>query len=40
MMYVTTSFNHVYALDARTGEEIWHYEHKLGPLTDLLLRPQ
>ena len=32
-MFVTTSFNHVYALDARTGEEIWHYKHKMGPIT-------
>ena len=32
-MYVTTSFNHVYALDARTGEELWHYKHKMGPIT-------
>ena len=33
VMYVTTAFNHVYALDARTGEELWHYQHKLGPVT-------
>jgi PQQ-dependent dehydrogenase (methanol/ethanol family) len=33
VMYVTTAFNHVYALDARTGEQIWHYKHKLGPVT-------
>jgi alcohol dehydrogenase (cytochrome c) len=33
VMYVTTSFSHVYALDARTGEELWHYKHKLGPVT-------
>jgi len=33
IMYVTTSYDHVYALDARTGEEIWHYKHKLGPIT-------
>ena len=33
IMYITTSFNHVYALDARTGEELWHYKHKLGPIT-------
>jgi alcohol dehydrogenase (cytochrome c) len=32
-MFVTTSFNHVYALDARTGEELWHYKHKMGPIT-------
>ena len=33
VMFVTTSFNHVYALDARTGEELWHYKHKMGPIT-------
>ncbi|WP_406857450.1 PQQ-binding-like beta-propeller repeat protein [Alsobacter sp. KACC 23698] len=33
VMYVTTSFNHAYALDARTGEELWHYKHKMGPIT-------
>src|SRR3954447_25075631 len=29
IMYVTTAFDHVYALDARTGEELWHYKHKM-----------
>src|SRR6516162_1958021 len=33
VMYVTTSYSHVYALDARTGEELWHYKHKVGPIT-------
>jgi len=33
VMFVTTSFDHVYALDARTGEELWHYKHKMGPIT-------
>ncbi len=33
IMYVTSAFNHVYALDARTGEQIWHYKHKMGPVT-------
>ncbi|HEY7747841.1 MAG TPA: PQQ-binding-like beta-propeller repeat protein [Aestuariivirgaceae bacterium] len=33
IMYVTTSFSHVYALDARTGEQIWHYKHAMGPIT-------
>jgi PQQ-dependent dehydrogenase (methanol/ethanol family) len=33
VMYVTTSFDHVYALDARTGDELWHYKHKMGPVT-------
>jgi alcohol dehydrogenase (cytochrome c) len=32
IMYVTTAFNHVYALDARTGQEIWHHTHDLGPI--------
>jgi glucose dehydrogenase len=32
-MYVTTSFSHVYALNAQTGEELWHYKHALGPIT-------
>lgn len=30
VMYVTTPYNHVFAVDARTGRELWHYEHKLG----------
>jgi PQQ-dependent dehydrogenase (methanol/ethanol family) len=33
IMYVTTSFNHVYAIDARTGEQLWHFKHKMGPVT-------
>jgi alcohol dehydrogenase (cytochrome c) len=33
IMYATTSHNHVYAIDARTGEQIWHYKHKMGPVT-------
>jgi len=33
VMYVTTAFDHVYALDARTGAEIWHYKQPLGPIT-------
>ena len=40
VMYVTTSFSHVYALDAKTGAEIWHYKPKLRPGDDLLLRPE
>ena len=32
VMYVTTSFSHVYALNAKTGAEIWHYKPKLGPV--------
>ena len=40
VMYVTTSYSHVYALNARTGEQLWHYEPKDGPDHDLLLRAQ
>ena len=32
VMYITTAFNHVYALDARTGQQIWHHKHNLGPV--------
>ena len=39
VMYVTTSFNHAYALDARTGEEIWHYKHNMGPITTYCCGP-
>src|SRR5262249_39560537 len=33
VMYVTTAFNHVYALNAKTGEEYWHYKHAMSPVT-------
>src|SRR6476660_3947576 len=39
VMYVTTSFSHVYALDAKTGAEIWHYKHKMGPVTTYCCGP-
>ncbi len=39
VMYVTTSFNHVYALNAKTGEEYWHYKHKMGPITTYCCGP-
>ena len=39
VMYVTTSFSHVYALDARTGEELWHFKPKLGPVTTYCCGP-
>ena len=38
-MYVTTSFSHVYALDAKTGAEIWHFKPKLGPVTTFCCGP-
>jgi len=39
VMYVTTSFNHVYALNAETGEQLWHYKHKMGPITTYCCGP-
>jgi PQQ-dependent dehydrogenase (methanol/ethanol family) len=39
VMYVTTAFNHVYALDARTGEQIWHHKHNMGPITTYCCGP-
>ncbi|UCH47366.1 MAG: PQQ-dependent dehydrogenase, methanol/ethanol family [Betaproteobacteria bacterium] len=33
VMFLTTSYNHVYAIDAKTGEEFWHYEHDMGLIT-------
>ena len=39
VMYVTTSFSHVYALNAKTGEQLWHYKHKLGPITTYCCGP-
>ena len=39
VMYITTSFNHVYALDAATGAQIWHYKHKMGPITTYCCGP-
>ncbi len=39
IMYMTTSFNHVYALDATTGKEFWHYKHKMGAITTFCCGP-
>jgi alcohol dehydrogenase (cytochrome c) len=39
VMYVTTSFDHVYALNAKTGEQIWHYKHNMGPITTYCCGP-
>ena len=39
IMYMTTSFNHVYALDAVTGREFWHYKHKMGAITTFCCGP-
>lgn len=39
VMYFTTSFNHVYAIDAVTGKQLWHYKHKMGPVTTYCCGP-
>src|SRR5215470_6861767 len=39
VMFVTTSYSHVYALDAKTGEQLWHYNHKMGPVTTYCCGP-
>ena len=39
VMYLTTSYNHVYAVDAVTGKEYWHYKHKQGPVTTFCCGP-
>ena len=39
VMFLTTSFNHVYAINAVTGEEYWHYKHKMGPITTFCCGP-
>lgn len=31
VMYVTSSFNHLFALDAKTGRELWRYEYVMAP---------
>jgi alcohol dehydrogenase (cytochrome c) len=33
VMFLTTSYNHVYAVDATTGAQYWHYKHSMGPIT-------
>jgi len=39
VMYVTTSFSQVYALNAATGEQLWQYKHPLGPITTYCCGP-
>ena len=39
VMYITTSYNHVYAIDAVTGKQLWHYKHKMGPVTTYCCGP-
>ncbi len=39
IMYVTTSFSQVYALNAKTGAQLWHYAHKMGPIATYCCGP-
>ncbi|MFO1049638.1 MAG: PQQ-binding-like beta-propeller repeat protein [Geminicoccaceae bacterium] len=39
VMYVTTAFDHVFALDARTGKQLWSYAHEMGPITTFCCGP-
>jgi PQQ-dependent dehydrogenase (methanol/ethanol family) len=39
VMYVTTSFSEVYALNAQTGEQLWHFKPQLGPITTYCCGP-
>ncbi len=39
IMFLTTSYNHVYAIDAATGKQFWHYKHKMGPVTTFCCGP-
>ncbi len=39
VMFLTTSYNHVYAINATTGEQYWHYKHKIGPVSTYCCGP-
>jgi len=39
VMYVTSSFNHLFALDAKTGKELWRYVHVMAPAVSLCCGP-
>ena len=39
VMFLTTSYDHVYAVDAVTGQELWHYKHPMGPTTTFCCGP-
>jgi len=39
VMFVTTSYDHVYALDATSGQELWHYKHPMGAVTTFCCGP-
>lgn len=35
VIFLTTAWNHVFAIDARTGAEIWHYQRRLPAAEEL-----
>jgi len=39
VMYVTSSFNHLFALDAKTGKQLWRYVHVMAPAVSLCCGP-
>ena len=39
VMYVTTSYNRLFALDAKTGEMLWRYDHEQPPQLRLCCGP-
>src|SRR3989441_252697 len=39
VMFITTSYDHVYAVDAASGQELWHYKHPMGPTTTFCCGP-
>lgn len=39
VMFLTTSYNHVYAINAVTGEQYWHFKHKIGPVSTYCCGP-
>lgn len=39
VMFITTSYNHVYAINATTGEQYWHFKHKIGPVSTYCCGP-
>lgn len=39
VMYVTSSFNHLFAIDAKSGKELWRYVHVMAPAVSLCCGP-
>ncbi len=35
VIFLTTAWNHVFAIDARTGAELWHYQRRLPPTEEM-----